>query len=98
MSSCYKCGRELPDGNVECEYGCNQGSRAIEQSFNQEQASLAQKQAMAAELLKNSRPIDWSKVKTVADVVLIMSVINSGTRFMNGSAPAIALERFLKDT
>lgn len=23
MSSCYKCERELPDGQVECEHGCD---------------------------------------------------------------------------
>ena len=29
MSSCWKCGRELPEGQVECEYGC--GPIAIEE-------------------------------------------------------------------
>ena len=29
MSSCWKCGKELPEGQVECEYGCGEPARKL---------------------------------------------------------------------
>lgn len=31
MSNCWKCGRELPEGQTECEYGCDDTSEAVAQ-------------------------------------------------------------------
>ena len=47
MSSCWKCGKELPEGQVECEYGCPESARKLP-TFAE---AAAQKQVMPDHIL-----------------------------------------------
>ena len=70
MSNCYKCGRELPAGQTECEPGeCNPMGRAerVYPRPSDEEIERAGRQ-WASEHLEP----DWSKVKTLEQVLLIL--------------------------
>jgi hypothetical protein len=63
MSSCWKCGRELPEGQTECEHGC-------------QPAELKTKEHEAR--FFDFAYVDWKKVKTLPDLIRVMSVIYDG--------------------
>lgn len=85
MSSCWKCGKKVSEGQTECEYGCGKAEHD------------AQVQRVAA-LIKASEfvPIDWDKVKTIDDFRTVLSVLHSEVRILKGSPCAIALKNFLR--
>jgi hypothetical protein len=45
MSNCYKCGKDLPAGQVECEYGC-----AVAEGLPDDSEQLAAEAELAEEL------------------------------------------------
>lgn len=61
MSTCYKCGRELPDGQVECDGVCS----TVE--------TPEELEAMDREFARDYMEVDWAQVKTVEDVVNVLS-------------------------
>lgn len=61
MSQCYKCQRELPDGQTECEPFC------FRDRFSDEDH-----ETMEREYLESTVQIDWDKIKTIQDLVLIL--------------------------
>jgi uncharacterized membrane protein YvbJ len=87
MSSCYKCGRELPDTQVECEQGCDVAglTRQSDESIRQ----------FIDRMFRNRRHIDWDKVTTLEDVILIISTIFCDATLDPHSAAAAKLEKFL---
>jgi hypothetical protein len=87
VSSCYKCGKELPEGQVECEAGCHSDPS------RQPTDTMAE---YLEKIFRNRQRIDWAKVKTFEDMHLIMSTIFADAMLMAGSEEAIKLERFLK--
>ncbi len=62
MSTCWKCGKVLPDGQVECE----PGECGVPEETNV--------QSIIDALRAQGQPIDWGKVTCFADLVKIMSV------------------------
>ena len=82
MSTCWKCGRDVGEGQTECEYGC-----AIQDK---------QLQAIAAKM-NNLVLIDWSKLKTIEDVKLMLSVLHAGSAVDRRSDAYQTLKRFTKE-
>ncbi len=72
MSSCYKCGRDLPAGQVECEDVCQRAGGILPP----DQTSPG---AIKGPGVFEYAYIDWSKIKTLADLILVMSVIYDGS-------------------
>lgn len=83
MSSCFKCGKTLPAPQTECEYGCGQASTDAAQNWLREQ-------------MRNRLMIDWTKVKTAEDVIIIFSVLFAEVSLASGSREAQFLARYLK--
>lgn len=67
MSNCYKCGRDLPETQVECEDGC----RPYRPSGRSHESVMRDLQ----EKLNRRLKLDWSKVKTFEDMMLVVSTI-----------------------
>ena len=63
MSTCWKCGRELPAGKTECDYGCGEGP-----------ADTTEHDASMADFKTNWMQVDFTKVKTLAELLMILSV------------------------
>lgn len=91
MNTCWKCERTLPEGQVECEYGC--AKSASRSSSGPSEAKMAELQ----DALENRAMIDWSKVKTHADLMLVMSIIFLGVCIDRRSEAAKKLAPFLTE-
>jgi len=65
MNTCWKCGRPLATGTIECEYGC--ASRMTEEE--------TEKFALLLVRLAKRRRLDWSKVRSIADVICVLSTL-----------------------
>ncbi len=70
MSSCYRCGRDLPEGQVECEEGCKKAS-----STSVKNPPVVSGDDTTFEFAY----IDWTKVKTLDDLIKVLAVINAGS-------------------
>jgi hypothetical protein len=64
MSTCWKCGQNLSEGQVECENGCGA-----------EFPTDAQVDEALRRIRANTADVDWSKVQTVEDMREILSVL-----------------------
>jgi len=87
MSSCYKCGRELPGMEVECDPACPPEGQSPVPSAPP--AGFPEPQQLI-----RWEEFDWSKVTTVADVVEIIASFGLTVRV--GSQVHARLKRFLK--
>ena len=86
MNTCWKCGRELPVGKVECDYGCT--SRMSEED--------TEKFAHYLQQLAKRRRLDWSKVRTVEDIICVVSTLFGDATVEPDSEVARKLEAFLE--
>lgn len=85
MAECWKCGKETGSVAPECT-SCLEGFT--------EEADIIQKRPV-----KKPTPvyvnIDWDKVKTLADVIAVIS--GADLKFIKGSPSYWRLKKFLKD-
>lgn len=65
MSNCWKCQRELPDGQLECEHFCATGTGLRFPDSEEMDAAVA-------EFERNYVEVDWSKVSTLQDVIELL--------------------------
>ena len=86
MNTCWKCGRPLAEGKIECEHGCV--SRMTEED--------ARKFAHCLEQLAKRRRLDWTKVESLADVVFVLSALFGEATVDPESAAGKKLEPFLE--
>jgi len=86
MNTCWKCGRSLNAGTLECESGCQ--SRMSEED--------TQKFAFCLEQIAKRRRLDWSKVQSVEDVIFVLSTLFGDATVDPESAVAKKMERFLE--
>jgi uncharacterized membrane protein YvbJ len=86
MNTCWKCGRPIAEGKVECDCGC--ASRMSEED--------TQKFARCLEQLAKRRRLDWSKVATIEDLICVISTLFGDATVDPDSAVARKLERFLE--
>ena len=86
MNTCWKCGRPLAEGIMECEHGCI--SRMTEAD--------TQKFAACLERFAKRRRLDWSKVQSIDDVICVLSTLFGDATVDPDSAEAKKLERFLE--
>lgn len=90
MNHCYKCQRELPEGQVECQPICEEPTYSPVFSDDEHDR-------MEREYLESTAPIDWDKVKTVEDVILILKHSPLVEDRVDRDSPAFEiLKRFLK--
>lgn len=82
MSTCYKCGRELTGTLTECEYSCFPDDEEIEES--------------GREWAEENLEVDWSKVKTLEQVIAILSASDMPIYFNKDSAEAKKFREFLR--
>ncbi len=85
MSTCWKCGKVLPDGQVECE----PGECGVPEETNV--------QSIIDALRAQGQPIDWGKVTCFADLVKIMSVFYSEVRVMPHTPAWNQLRQFISE-
>jgi hypothetical protein len=85
MSNCWKCGRELPEGQVECE----SGECGVPEETSVERVIEA--------LRSQGQPIVWSKVTCFADLVKIMSVFYAEVRVMPHTPAWNQLRKFMPE-
>lgn len=85
MSDCWKCGQPVADGRTECEYGCG-ASRVRE--------PLLPDTLEEFNLLY--REIDWSTIKSLADLIKVLSVIHGGEGVFADSPDYETLKKFLR--
>lgn len=89
MSSCFRCGKDLPEGQTECEYGC-QAAPIDDREIREALRRIQQREnALVA--------IDWDKVKTLEDLLLVMGLLFDGVKIFRDSPKAEVLKRFLKE-
>lgn len=86
MNTCWKCGRPLGEGKVECDYGCT--SRMPEDD--------TQKFAQCLQKLAMRRRLDWSKVQTLDELLCVLSTLFGDATVEPDSPIAQKLERFLE--
>lgn len=86
MNTCWKCGRPLATGTIECEHGC--ASRMTEEE--------TEGFALFLERLAKRRRLDWSKVQSTADVICVLSTLFGEASVEPNSEEAKKLERFLE--
>jgi hypothetical protein len=86
MNTCWKCGRTLGTGTIECEHGC--ASRVTEEE--------AEKFALFLERLTKRRQLDWSKVQSTADIICVLSTLFGEATVDPNSHEARKLKRFLE--
>ena len=87
MSNCFKCGNETPEGVMECE-ACSDGISPV--------CLLEQQEMSDEEFNAKFMEVDWSKVKTVEDVILLLQS-DMRTIFIAKDDPDFeALKKFLK--
>ena len=86
MNTCWKCGRLLAVGTIECEHGCV--SRMTEED--------TQKFALCLERFAKRRRLDWSKVQSIGDLICVLSTLFGEATVDPDSAEAKKLERFLE--
>ena len=86
MNACWKCGRPLAGGTIECEHGCP--------SQMSEEDTL--KFALCLEQLAKRRRIDWTRVQSLADVICVLAVLFGEASVDPNSTEAEKLERFLE--
>jgi uncharacterized membrane protein YvbJ len=86
MNTCWKCGRPVAEGKVECDYGC--ASRMSEED--------TKKFARCLEQIAKRRRLDWTKVQTVEDLICVVSTLFGDATVDPDSAVAQKLERFLE--
>lgn len=86
MNTCWKCGRLLPEGKVECEYGC--AGRMSEED--------TKKFALCLQQIAKRRRLDWSKVQTIEDLICVIATLFGDATVDPDSAAARKLERFLE--
>jgi hypothetical protein len=86
MSSCWKCGKTLPGQETECEgENCRQYPPTVDAQMR-----------LLQEAMRNRVQIDWAKVKTADDLLLIISVIFHEVSLPRDSREAHFLQRYLK--
>lgn len=88
MSNCYKCGKELPEFQVECEDGCQKHVRPSPEEMRKFGEFLQHQ-------LNKRRHIDWSKVESFEDLRLVISTIFCDATLDPDSAAARQLAKFL---
>jgi len=92
MSTCWKCGRGLPTPQTECEEGSGCNTSAVEnQSTPPSVANWLREQML------NRVQLDWEKVKTPEDLLIVLRVMFSEVTIDRRSKEAIFLARYLKD-
>lgn len=93
MSQCYKCERELPEGQVECQPFCDGLKMFSRADFTDEEIAEA-----CREHEKNFVEIDFSKVKTLEDVLAVLPLIaeHAYVYVERGTPEYRRLKRFLK--
>jgi hypothetical protein len=88
MSNCWKCGRELPGQQVECEPFCQ---------FDEFRTQTVRRmEAEAAELRKHLVPLDLTKVKTLEDFAELFSLLFPGLVVDRRSPIYERLKKFTK--
>lgn len=87
MSTCYKCGRELPSGQVECDPECGAANQPTDEQVRRFLEMMRRQRAL----------IDWDKVVTPEDMMLVIKTIFSNATVLRGTEEAEKLKRFLKE-
>jgi hypothetical protein len=85
MNTCWKCGRPVVEGKTECDYGCE--SRMSEAD--------TRKFALCLERLAKRRRLDWAKVRSLADVICVLSTLFGEATVDPDSIAAQKLEKYL---
>lgn len=65
MSSCWKCGKQLPEQQTECEYGCGKDSFPTDDQIKQ---AMRRQDALTV-------MIDWDKVQSFDDMKELLSIV-----------------------
>jgi hypothetical protein len=87
MSHCYKCGRELPGTEAECDPDCRGASAPTDEQLK-----------TIFEMMQRQRAhIDWDKVVTPQDMMLVLKTLFACATVMKGTPEAETLKRFLKE-
>lgn len=86
MNTCWKCGRPLAEGKVECEHGCP--SRMSEED--------TEKFAQCLQRFATRRKLDWSKVQTLEELLCVLSTLFGDATVEPDSPVAKKLEQFLE--
>src|SRR6185437_13339587 len=94
MSECYKCGRELPGTETECEPECGAQDKILVEPTIMTAEQLEQ---CRRECDRNSVSIDWDKVTTLDDMKLIVRTMLFDDRVYRGSVAYRELRKFLKE-
>ena len=85
MSHCWKCGQPVAAGRTECEYGC--GASPVREPLLPD--TLARFNSLYCE-------IDWSTVKSLEDLIKVLSVIHEGEGVFSDSPYHRALKKYLR--
>ncbi len=88
MNNCWKCGRELPEGQVECDPPCFGNPQEEDHDYEQAVKDYEAK----------TIPIDWDKVRTLEDMKLVIKTLVCEDRVFRGSEEFQILRRFLKES
>lgn len=86
MNTCWKCGRLLAEGKVECDDAC--ASRMSEED--------TKAFALCLERLARRRRLDWTKIQSLDDLVCVLSTMFGEASFDPDSVSAQKLARFLE--
>ena len=84
MSTCWKCGQSVASGQTECEYGC--GKTPPPEPLLPETLEAFE---------ENYCEIDWDSVKSLADLIKVLSVLHEGEGGFLDSPYYFALKKFL---
>ena len=74
MNTCWKCGKELPEGQTECEYGC--GDRPLDSE-----------EEITAWFNQNFLEVNLKSIKSLAQLKAILRATNNEYLFVKKGTP-----------
>jgi hypothetical protein len=86
--TCWKCGKELPEGQIECEYGCDKFP-------TDDQIKEASRRVQEREDALVG--IDWDKIESHDDLLLVLKILFGKATIFRDSAQAKTLAKFLRE-
>jgi hypothetical protein len=87
MSACWKCGKEVPEGQTECPDGCAPSWSRI---------SDDELEMSGEEFKRDYMEVDWSMVKTLEDVIAVLEAREEPFYVYNLHPNFSKVKRFLK--
>lgn len=87
MSSCFRCGKDLPEPQTECEDGCQRSTVPSPRSMGPTDEQIAE--AWRRQALKTAT-VDWSKVNTLEEMRIVLNALfGAPIYFVQGIPEAI---------